>query len=198
MRILVLTYLSLIFMMCNTPFLKHKDYKFNLKHFIWNIKIRDQVGEIYFKGPDIIFGRNWDSTFLVISSINGDVLETLRPFTIEKERASLILESTAEFKVGYSLHNVPVDKEKYAKVTLKVIDRQYRGDNETFYLIVKTLSNKEFTILFNRRQFSFVEDITYFKDGKFVIKHNCEAGATTSDPFITYIGLLDLEKIIKE
>ena len=184
--------------MCNTTFLKHKDYKFNLKHFIWNIKIQDQVGEIYFKGPDIIFGRNWDSTFLVISSINGDLLETLHPYTIDKERECLILDKTLEIKDGYSLYNVPVDQQKYSKITLKVIDRQYRGDNETFYLIIKTLSNKEFTILFNRRQFSFVEDITYFKDGKFVIKYNCEAGATTSDTFITYIGLFDLEKINKE
>jgi len=27
---------------------------------------------------------------------------------------------------------------------------------------------------------------------------NCEAGATTDDPFITHIGLFDLDKIIKK
>jgi hypothetical protein len=29
------------------------------------------------------------------------------------------------------------------------------------------------------------------------MKYNCEAGATTHDPFTTHIGLFDLDKIIK-
>jgi hypothetical protein len=176
--------------------LNHKDYKFKLKDFVWNIKIEGQVGEIYLKGSNFIFGRNADSTFVVISSDNGAILDTLKPFTIEKERESLIIDGTGEYKSGYSLHNVPVDKQKYSKVTLKSIDRQYRGDSETFYLIINTLSNKEFTILFNRRQFPDIADITYYKDGKFIMKYNVEA-ASEVNKYIVHIGLFDLEKIIK-
>ena len=113
-----------------------------------------------------------------------------------KKRESLILDSLREFKSGYSLYNVPVDKHKYPKVTLKVFDRQYRGDEETFYLIVNTLTNEEFTILFNRQQFSFVSDITYFKDGKFVITYNGES-VSDDQKYFNYVGLFDLEKIIK-
>jgi uncharacterized protein (TIGR02145 family) len=177
--------------------LNHKDYKFKVKDFVWNIKIEGQVGEIYLKGSNFIFGRNWDSTFLVISSDNGAILDTLKPFTIEKERECLIIDGTGEYLSGYSLHNVPVDKQKYSKVTLKSIDRHYRGDTETSYLIVNTLSNKEFTILFNRSQFDFISDITYYKDGKFIMTYNGEA-ASEGNKYIQHVGLLDLEKIIKD
>jgi hypothetical protein len=192
-------------MSCNTTFLNHKDYKFKLKDFVWTIKIEGQVGEIYLKESNFIFGRNWDSTFVEISSDNGAILDTLNPHIIEKERESLIIDGTGEYKSGYSLHNVPVDKQKYSKVTLKMIDRQYRGDTETSYLIINTLSNQEFTILFNRRQFPDIADITYFKDGKFIMKYNVEAGSIMKDKleagsevnkYIVHIGLFDLEKIM--
>ncbi len=182
---------------CNTTFLNHKDYKFKVKDFVWNIKIEGLPGEIYLKDANFIFGRNWDSTFIVISPDNGAILDTLKPFTIEKERECLINDGTGEYESGYSLHNVPVNKQKYSKVTLKSIDRQYRGDTETFYLIVKTLSNKEYTILFNRSQFDFISDITYYKDGKFIITYNGEA-ASEGNKYIEHIGLLDLGKIIKD
>jgi uncharacterized protein (TIGR02145 family) len=182
---------------CNTTFLNHKDYKFKVKDFVWNIKIEGLPGEIYLKESNFIFGRNWDSTFIVISPDNGAILDTLNPFTIEKERECLINDGTGEYESGYSLHNVPVDKQKYSKVTLKSIDRQYRGDTETFYLIVNTLSNKEFTILFNRSQFDFISDIIYYKDGKFIMTYNGEA-ASEGNKYIQHVGLLDLEKIIKD
>jgi hypothetical protein len=177
-------------------FLNHKDYTFKLKDFVWNIKIEDQVGEIYLKGSNFIFGQNWDSTFIEISSDNGAILDTLHPYTIEKERECLIIDGTGEYLSGYSLHNVPVDKQKYSKVTLKMIDRQYRGDTETSYLIINTLSNKEFTILFNRRQFPDIADITYFKDEKFIMKYNVES-ETVVNKYTVHIGLFDLDKIIK-
>ncbi|MFH0989283.1 MAG: fibrobacter succinogenes major paralogous domain-containing protein [bacterium] len=195
--ILIMTIFSSFNIMCNMTFLNHKDYTFKLKDFIWNIKIEDQVGEIYLKESNFIFGRNWDSTFVVISPDNGAILDTLKPFTIEKERECLINDGTGEYKSGYSLHNVPVDKQKYSKVTLKSIDRQYRGDSETFYLIVNTLSNKEFAILFNRRQFDFISYITYYKDGKFIMTYNGEA-ASEVNKYTQHVGLLDLEKIIKD
>jgi len=144
----------------------------------------------------LIFGRNWDSTFVVISPDNGAILDTLHPYTIEKERECLIIDGTGENYSGYSLYDVPVDKQKYSKVTLKMIDRQYRGDTETSYLIIKTLSNQEFTILFNRRQFPSIADITYFKDGKFIMKYDVES-ASVEDKYTIYLGLFDLEKIIK-
>ena len=176
-RIIIMTLISTFVIGCNTTFLNHRDYKFKVKDFVWNTKIEDQVGEIYLKGSNFIFGRNWDSTFVVISPVNGAILDTLNPYTIEKERECLINDDTGEYKSGYSLHNIPVDKQKYSKVTLKSIDRQYRGDTETFYLIVNTLSNKEFTIQFNRSQFDFIPDITYYKDGKFIMKYNVEAAS---------------------
>ena len=187
-------------------FLNHKDYTFKLKDFVWNIKIEGQVGEIYSKGSNFIFGRNWDSTFIEISSDNGTILDTLYPYTIEKEKESLIIDGTGENYSGYSLYNVPVDKQKYSKVTLKMIDRQYRGDTETSYLIIHTLSNQEFTILFKRSQFPDIADITYYKDGKFIMKYNCESGSTTKNNIVipgeegkytVHIGLFDLDKIIK-
>ena len=74
-----------------------------------------------------------------------------------------------------------------------------------FAVGVKSLDNQLFLIcrfvrffLVPLQAIFFVEDIVHFKDGKFVIKYNTEAGATSSDPFISYIGLFDLEKIIKE
>lgn len=82
--------------MCNTTFLNHKDYKFKVKDFDRNITIKDQVGEIYVKESNFNFIRNWDSTFVVISSVNGAILDTLKPFTIEKERKCLINDGTGE------------------------------------------------------------------------------------------------------
>ena len=202
-KIFILILISPLLTMCNMTFLNHKDYKFKVKDFVWNLKIEGVVGEIYLKEPNFIFGRNYDSTFVVISPGNGAVLETLNPYTVENERKCLILDSTAQYCNGYSLHNVPVDNRKYSKVTLKVIDRQFRGDKETSYLIVKTLSDKEFAILFNRRQFSSIEDITYFKDGKFAMKYDVESGNTMNHEipgegkYTVHIGLIDLEKIIK-
>lgn len=191
-----LTLIISFVMGCNMTFLNHKDYKFTLKDFDWNIKIEDQVGEIYVKGPNFIYGRNWDSTFIELSSTNGDILDTLHPYTIEKERECLILDGTTEYRSGYSLHNVPVDKQKYSKVTLKVLDRQFRGDTETCYLIVTTLTNQEFVILFKRSQFTSISDLTYYKDGKFIMKYNGES-ATVVNKYFQYVGLFDLEKIIK-
>jgi len=167
-------------------FLNHKDYRFRAKDFVWNKKVEGQVGEIYIKEPNLIFGRNWDSTFLVISPDNGAILDTLHPYTVEEER---------EY---HSLNNIPVDKQKYSGASLETVDRQYRGDEETYYLIVKTLSNKEFKILFSRRHFFSVHDILYYKDGKFIMVYNAESGISANNiPYKLYIGLIDLEKIIK-
>ncbi len=196
-RIILLTLISSIMIGCNTTFLNHKDYTFKLKDFVWNIKIEGQVGEIYLKGSNFIFGRNWDSTYIVISSDNGAIIDTLNPFTIEKERECLINDGTGVYGIGASIHNVPVNDQRYSKVTLKVIDRQYRGDTETFYLIVNTLSHKEYTILFNRSQFDFISDITHYKEGKFIITYNGEA-ASEGNKYIQHVGLFDLEKIIKK
>src|SRR5450759_2390162 len=123
-RTIILTFISLSFTMCNTTFLNHHDYKFKFKDFVWNIRVEGQVGEIYLKESNLIFGRNWDSTFVVISPDNGAILDTLHPYTIEEE------------KEYHSLLNIPVDKQKYSEVTLKTIARQYRGDEETYYLTV--------------------------------------------------------------
>jgi hypothetical protein len=182
-------------MSCNLTFLNHKDYKFTQKDFDWNIKIEDLVGELYPNGPNFIYGRNWDSTFIEISSRNGAILGTLHPFTVDEERECLILDGTGEYNSGYSLHNVPVDKQKYSKVTLKTLDRQYRGDTETWYLIITTLTNQEFIILFKRSQFSFISDLIYFKDGKFIMKYNGESGYE-NHPYSIYVGLFDVDKIL--
>src|SRR5450759_3169591 len=123
-RILILILTMPLFTMCNTTFLNHRDYRFRAKDFVWNIKVEGQVGEIYIKEPNLIFGRNWDSTFLVISPDNGAILDTLHPYTVDEE------------KEYHSLLNIPVDKQKYSEVTLKTIARQYRGDEETYYLTV--------------------------------------------------------------
>lgn len=120
-RIIILTFILLSFTMCNTTFLNHKDYKIKVKDFDWNIKIEDLPGHIYVKDSNILFGRNWDSTFLKISPDNGAILNTLYPFTIEDE------------KEYHRVYNVPVDKLKYSEVNLETIDRQFRGDEETYY-----------------------------------------------------------------
>ncbi len=192
-----LTLIILVTISCNTTFFNQKDYLFKLADFEWNKIIKDQVGEIYLKESNFIFGRNWDSTFIVISPDNGAFIDTLKRYRIEKERESLILDNSREFKSGYSLYNVPVDKHKYSKVTLKVFDRQYRGDEETFYLIINTLSDSEFTILFNRGEFRFISDITYFKDGQFIMTYNGES-ATDDQKYFNCIGLFDLDEIMNK
>ncbi len=163
-KIFLLTLISSFNICCTVTLLNHKNYKFNLDNLIWNKKIEDQVGEIHLENSKIIYGRNWDSTFIVISPETGDYLDTLNPYTVEKERECLIVDKAAEFKSGYTLFNIPADKKKYSKVTLKVIDRQNRGDIETFHLIVNTINGEEITIIFNREQFNFIKDILYFKD----------------------------------
>lgn len=196
-RIIIAALIPLFLLACNMTILNHKDYELKLKDLVWNIKIEGLYGEVYLHDSNLLFGRNWDSTFVVISPESGSVLDTLNPFTIEKERKSLIIDSTAEYKEDYSLHNIPVDKQKYSKVTLKSIKRQYRGDTNTFYLIVTTISNEEFTILFNRSQFNFISDIIYYKEGKFIIKYNSETSMDKNIPYKEYFGLLELGKIIK-
>lgn len=193
---IILTLISALFNSCHMA-LNHKDYKIKLRDFEWNTKIEGQCGEIYLKGSNFIYGRNWDSTFIEISSTNGAVLDTLNPYTVEQERECTILDKASEYEKGYSLHNVPVDKEKYSKATLKVFDRQYRGDEETYYLIIKPLTNPEFIILFDRKQFPSINDITYFKDGKLTVTYNAEAGYD-QHKYSVYVGLFDLDKIIKE
>ena len=61
--------------MCNMTFLNHTDYVLNIKDFVWNIKVEGVVGEIYFKEPNFIFGRNYDSTFVVISPSTGSEIK---------------------------------------------------------------------------------------------------------------------------
>ncbi len=185
-KIILLTFISISLTMCNMTFLKHKDYRFRVKDFVWNIKVEDLPGHTYVKDSKIIFGRNADSTFLLLSSDNGAILETLKSFTIENER-------------NYQrVFNVPVDKQKYSEANLETIDRQYRGDEETYYMIVKTLSSKEFKILFSRGQFFSIQDITFFKEGKYIMTYNGEAGSMDNKiPYTIHIGLFDLEKIIK-
>jgi len=183
-------------MSCNMISWKHKDHKIKLKDFDWNIRI-EGCGEIYVKGSNFIYGRNYDSTFIEISSTNGAILDTLHPYTVEKERDCLILDKASVYGNGYLLHYVNVDQQKYAKVTLKAYDRQYRGDDETYFLIINTLTNQEFIILFNRKQFSSIHDITHFKEGKFIMIYDGEAGYD-QQKYSTHVGLFDLEKIWKK
>lgn len=184
-KIILLTFISISLTMCNLVFLNHKDYKFKEKDFVWNTKIEDLPGHVYVNDSKIIFGRNAGSTFLLLSADNGAILETLKPFTVEKE------------KEYHRVLNIPVDKQKYLAASLETVDRQFRGDEETYYLIVKTLSNKEFKILFSRGQFFSIQDITYFKEGKYIMTYNGESGYDTI-PYHILIGLIDLEKIIKK
>lgn len=173
--------------MCNMTFLNHKDYRFKAKDFVWNKKIKGLPGQIYVKDSNILFGMNCYSTFLEISPDNGAILDTLKPFTIENEREYL------------RIFNIHVDKQKYLAANLETIDRQFRGDEETYYLIVKTLSNKEFKILFSRGQFFSIQDITYFKEGKYIMTYNGEAGSQNNKvPYTIHVGLFDLDKIIKK
>jgi hypothetical protein len=74
-RIIIFTLISSFFISCNTTFLTHNDHKFKVKDFIWNIKIEGLPGEIYLKESNFIFGRNADSTFIVISPDNGAILD---------------------------------------------------------------------------------------------------------------------------
>jgi len=134
-------------------FLNHKDYRFKVKDFVWNKKIEGLPGQIYVKDSNILFGMNCYSTFLEIFPDNGAILDTLKPFTIENER---------EY---HRVFNIPVDKQKYSEANLETIDRQFRGDEETYYLIVKTLSNKEFKILFSRGQFFQFRILPILKKG---------------------------------
>jgi len=173
-------------MMCNMTFLNHRDYRFRVKDFVWNIKVEGLPGRIIVEGPNLIFGTN-GFKFITISPETGAVLDTLHPYTADQEKED-----------DYSRQNILVDKQKYSEVTLRTIPRQFRGDEETYYLIVKTLSNKQYTILFNRWQFESISHITYYKDGKYFMTYNGEAGSEDDKiPYKVYIGLFDLEKIIK-
>lgn len=183
-KIILLIIISISCTMCNFTFLRHKDYKLKAKDFDWNIKVEGIPGHIYVKDSKIIFGRNADSTFLLLYSDNGAILDTLKPFTVDDE---------TDYHRAYT---IPVDKQKYSEANLETIDRQYRGDEETYYMIVKTLSNKEFKILFSRGLFFSIQDITFYKEGKYIIAYNAESGYDTI-PYHLHIGLLDLDKIIK-
>jgi hypothetical protein len=193
-ELIILTIIPLFIIGCNTTFLNHKDYELKLTDLKWNIEC-EGVGEIYLKSQNFIYGHNYDSTYVIISPENGKLIGTLNPYTVEKERVCLILDNIREFKNDYSLYNVNADKQKYSKVTLKVFDRQYRGDTETFYLIVNTLQNKEITLLFNREEFHFISDIQYYKDGKFIMIYNGEA-ENEAHKYYTYVGLFDVDKLI--
>ncbi len=194
-RSIILTLFSSLFIGCNTTFLNHKDYELKLNDLNWNKKIEDHVGEIYIKDANLLYGRNWDSTFIVLSADNGIALDTLYPYTIANEREGLILDTFREYKNGYSLYNIPIENSKYSRITLKVIDRQYRGDTETFYLIVETVNRQQFKILFNRKEFTFISDIIYFKDGKFIMTYNGES-ANEYHKYFNYVGLFDLDQIM--
>jgi hypothetical protein len=179
----------------DTIFENGKHYKVKLSNLSWSITI-EGAGDIYLKGDNIIYGRNWDSTFTEISAETGEVLNVLNPHTVKEEKKPLIVNGTTVYKDGYSLIRVVTNSQKYADVTLKSLDRQYRGDNETYYLVVKTNDGKEITFSFKHRQFESISDITHLKDGKFIITFNCTAGYDKHN-FISHIGLLDLDKIIK-
>lgn len=193
----ILSLLALLLLSCNTTFLNHKDFVVTQNDFDWTIKIEDQVGEIYLVNDKILYGRNWDSTFLELSEQNGQILDELNTFTIDKEREPLILDSIRVFKNGYSLYNVSFQNLDYSTLTLKAVDRQYRGDNKTFYLILKTNEQEERVILFDRDEFSFISDIIHLNKGKFLITYNGES-SNSQHKYFQYIGLLDLDKIMTE
>lgn len=192
---LIFSLLALLLFSCNTTFLDHKDFVVTQTDFNWTTKIEDQVGGIYIVNDKILYGRNWDSTFLEISEQNGQILDKLNPFLIDKEKEPLILDSIREFKDGYSLYNILLQKSDYSEVRLKAVDRQYRGDNETFYLIIKTNEQGEKVILFDRDEFSFISDIIHLNNGEFLITYNGES-ANSHHKYFQHIGLLDLEKIM--
>lgn len=65
-------------------------------------------------------------------------------------------------------------------------------------MIVKTLSNKEFKILFSRSQFFSIQDIAFFEECKYIMTYNGVAGSEDGKiPCTIQVGLFDLEKIIK-
>jgi len=82
-KIILLILISTCFTKCNLTLFNHKYYKFKVKDFVWDTKIEDLPGNVYLNDSKIIFGRNADSTFLLLSSDNGTILETLKPFTVE-------------------------------------------------------------------------------------------------------------------
>jgi len=193
---ILLASLSLFIVSCSMTPMDHKDYVFKSKDFTWTTKIEGQVGEVYPKGSNLIYGRNYDSTFIEISSADGAVLRTLHPYMVEKERKGLILDGASESQDGGSSIAVPADKQKYPKIALKILDRRYRGDTETFYLIVCTRTDRESTILFDRKEFTFISDITYLKDGDFVMTYNGEA-ASGQKKYSNHVGLFNLDEILK-
>lgn len=193
--LIIFTLISTLFISCNTTFLNHKDFEFKIKDFIWNTQIEGKTGEIYLKDSNFIYGSNWDSSFIEISSNNGSFLDTINPYKVEKEKECLILDKSSQYYNGYSLHNVSFSNPQFSKVTLKALDRQFRGDDETYYLIISTPANLEFIILFSREQFSSIHDIAYFKEGKFIMTYNAESGYADHG-YTTNFGLFDLEKIM--
>lgn len=172
-----------------------KNYKVKLSNLIWS-KTIEGVGDVYLKGNNIIYGSNHYSKFTEISSENGDILNVLNPYTVAEEKKPLIINGTTVYKEGYTLNRVATNSQKYADVNLKAVDRRYRGDNETYYLIVKTKDGKEISFSFRRGQFESISDITHVKDGKFIVTFNGEAGYD-KNPYTCHIGLLDLDKIMK-
>ncbi len=194
-RNLIFSLITLILLSCSTTFLDLKDFVVTQKELDWSNKIEDQVGELYIVNDKILYGRNWDSTFFEISVQNGGILETLNPYTIDKVGEPLILDSLREFKDGYSLYNVSLRDSMYSKVTLKAVDRLYRGDTETFYLFVQMKNKDEKVILFDRNDFTFISDITHLANGKFLMTYNGES-ANSYHKYFQYIGLIDLGKIM--
>lgn len=97
-KIIILVLISTCFTMCNLTFLKNKDYKFKENDFIWHTQIKGQPGCINIKDQNILFGMNCYATFLKVSPVNGDILDTLKPFTVDNE-------------IGYHrVFTIPVDK----------------------------------------------------------------------------------------
>ncbi len=176
-------------------FSNSRSHKVKLSDLSWSKKM-EGVGNVYLKGENIIYGRNWDSTYTEISVENGDTLDILKPYTVEEEKQPLIINGTTEYKTGYGLTPVVTNSRKYACITFKNVSRRYRGANETYYLIVKTNDSEEISLIFNRKQFEFIADVTHLKDGKFIITFNGEAG-TDTQAYTNHIGLLDLDRIIK-
>lgn len=179
----------------DTAFGNGKNYKVKLSNLIWS-KTIEGVGDVYLKGNNIIYGSNHYSKFAEISSENGDILNVLNPYTVAEEKKPLIINGATVYKEGYTLNRVVTNSQKYTDVSLKAMARRYRGDNETYYLIVKTKDSKEISFSFRRGQFESISDITHLRDGKFIITFNGEAGYD-KNPYTCHIGLLDLDKIMK-